>query len=318
LNNAKTVFMFSGQGSHYLQMGRALFEKEPSFRKRMRALDEIVCDLSGKSVIAVIYADAHDPAAIFARTAITHPSIFMVEFALAELLIQKGIAPDLTLGSSVGCFAAAAVAGFIDVGDALTAVVRQASALEAFCEPGGMVAVLANPTMYGQSFLCEKSELAAVNFASHFVVAATAGRLAEIEASLRKQGLAHQRLPVAFAFHSRWIDQAKESFNSSMRSTRCTRGNLSMMCCDHVSILDALPEEYFWNVTRNKIRFHDAIEELERTGLHRYIDVGPAGTLATFLKYGLARTSKSTFHPILTPFGHDQKNLAMLLTSSAR
>jgi hypothetical protein len=52
---------------------------------------------------------------------------------------------------------------------------------------------------------------------------------------------------------------------------------------------------------------------LEEQGPRRYIDVGPAGTLATFLKYGLPATTESTVHAILTPYGFDEKNLAALV-----
>jgi len=66
---------------------------------------------------------------------------------------------------------------------------------------------------------------------------------------------------------------------------------------------------------RRPIRFRESTARLEQRGACRYIDVGPAGTLATFLKYGLPATATSTVHSILTPFGFDQKNLAALLAS---
>ena len=56
----------------------------------------------------------------------------------------------------------------------------------------------------------------------------------------------------------------------------------------------------------------EAIAELESTGPYRYIDAGPAGTLATFLKYLLPKTSKSTAHAILSPFGSEQKSMEAL------
>jgi hypothetical protein len=76
-----------------------------------------------------------------------------------------------------------------------------------------------------------------------------------------------------------------------------------------------LPGDFFWRIVRQPIRFRDTIALLERRGACRYIDVGPGGTLATFVKYGLPAGSRSTTHPILTPFGQDQKNLAALFTA---
>src|SRR5882672_995445 len=133
--------MFSGQGSQYLQMGRALFDDNRIFRDWMMRLDDFVRQSSGKSVIETLYSKRHKAGAMFDRTLLTHPAIFMVEYSLAQTLIRAGIVADMTLGASLGSFAAAAVAGFVKVEDALTAVIRQASVLEACCEPGGMIAV---------------------------------------------------------------------------------------------------------------------------------------------------------------------------------
>jgi bacillaene synthase trans-acting acyltransferase len=87
------------------------------------------------------------------------------------------------------------------------------------------------------------------------------------------------------------------------------------VCCDQTAILLDLPEKYFWNVVRHPIRFRETIALLEQRDICRYIDVGPAGTLATFLKYGMPSTTKSIVHAILTPFGFDSRNLATLLSS---
>jgi acyl transferase domain-containing protein len=311
----ETVFMFSGQGSQYFHMGKALYDGNDTFREWMDRLDDITRQLSGKSVIETLYSDVHGKGDPFDRTLLTHPAIFMVEYALAQSLTRAGVMPEMVMGVSLGSFAAATVAGFIAVEDALVAVIQQAIALEESCEPGGMIAVLAEPALFAESFLSRCSELAAVNFSSHFVVSARRRELAEIEAALKQRKVNYQRLPVSFPFHSQWMDQAKIRFDSFMSSIRCKPGQLPMVCCDQTRILSDLPDGYFWNVVRHPIRFEETMARLEELGEYRYIDVGPAGTLATFLKYGMAATSKSAVHAILTPYGFDQKNLTALLTS---
>jgi len=221
----------------------------------------------------------------------------------------------MVLGVSVGTFAAAAVAGFLGVENALTAVMRQASVLEENCEAGGMTAVLADPALFAEEFLSSRTELAAVNFSSHFVVSGRGKELAEVEAALRRNDVGYQRLPVSLPFHSRWMDRAKAPFLACMVSIRCHSGRLPLVCCDQTASLFELSDHYFWNVVRNPIRFGETVTLLEQQGARRYIDVGPASTLATFLKYGMLATTKSTVHAILTPFGFDQKNLAALLAS---
>ncbi|HEY0143898.1 MAG TPA: acyltransferase domain-containing protein [Thermoanaerobaculia bacterium] len=301
--------MFSGQGSQYFQMGRALYDGNDTFRATMARLDEVARQAAGVSVIESLYSDAHGKGDPFDRTLLTHPAIFMVEYSLAQALIEAGVVPSMVLGVSVGSFAAAAVAGLLDVEDALTAVIQQAMALEQSCEAGGMIAVLADPALFGEDFLSGRSELAGVNFSSHFVVSARAKELADIEAALKQRGIACQRLPVAFAFHSRWMDGAKAPFASFMQSIPATRGALPLACCDQTAILSTLDDGFFWDVVRHPIRFRETIARLEETAPRRYVDVGPAGTLATFLKYGTPLATASTVHSILTPFGFDQRNL---------
>jgi bacillaene synthase trans-acting acyltransferase len=304
--------MFSGQGSQYFHMGRSLFDENHTFHTWMVQLDDIARRSSGRSIIETLYSDVHGQGEPFDRTLLTHPAIFMVEYSLAQALMHAGVWPDMVLGVSLGSFAAAAVAGFIGVEDALTAVLRQAMAFEERCEPGGMIAVLADPARRAEGFLSLGSELAAVNFSSHFVVSARRRELAVIEAALRQEALSYQRLPVSFPFHSRWIDRAKVPFDAFMQSIRYKQGRLPLVCCQQMASLSDLSADYFWDVVRHQIRFAETAARLEREGARRYIDVGPAGTLATFLKYGMPANTKSTVHGILSPFGLEKRNLAAL------
>lgn len=312
----QTVFMFSGQGSQYFQMGRELFEKNDTFRGWMLRLDERARQLSGSSVVETLYSDTNRKGDPFDRLTVTHPAIFMVEYSLAQALMQAGVRPDMVLGVSMGSFAAAAVAGFLDVEDALAAVMRQAAALEECSEPGGMTAILADPALFENDFLGGRSELAAVNFSSHFVVSAKRTELAQVEAALKQRDVGFQRLPVPFAFHSQWIDAAKAPFTSFMRSIELRHGQLPLVCCDRTETVSTLSADYFWDVVRNPIRFRETTARLEQEGPRRFIDVGPAGTLATFLKYAMPAGMRSTVHAILTPFGADQRNFGAVLAAT--
>jgi len=313
-----TVFMFSGQGSQYFHMGRGLFEANETFRHWMERLDELARQSLGRSVIATLYSDAEKKGDPFDRITMTHPAIFMVEYALAQALMQAGVQPDLVLGASMGSFAAAAVADVIGVEDALAAVIRQATAIEECSERGGMTAVLGDPALFGEEFLGGHSELAAVNFATHFVVSARQMDLSQIEAILSLRNVGYQRLPISYPFHSRWIDRAKAPFTSFMSSIRCRPGRVPLVCCDQTTTVSDLSGDFFWDIVRHPIRFRETAARLEQGGPRRFVDVGPAGTLATFLKYGLPATARSTVHAILTPFGADQKNFTALVAAAAQ
>lgn len=84
------VFMFPGQGAQYYQMGRQLYESNKIFRHYMEKLDQYIKVSCGGSVIKVMYHDDNKPTETFDDILYTHPAIFMLEFALARLLVEEG------------------------------------------------------------------------------------------------------------------------------------------------------------------------------------------------------------------------------------
>ena len=182
------VFMFSGQGSHYYQMGRGLFEHNLVFQEWMLEGDKILSEMIGVSIIDQVYNNRYKKIDPFNRTLYTHPAIFLVEYALAQAVIDSGIEPDQVLGTSVGGFAAAALAGVMTFETALTAVVRQAEAIETLCPPGGMMAILNSPDLYFENPLFnENLELAGINFPSHFVVSGKPESLSDIQDLFKRE-----------------------------------------------------------------------------------------------------------------------------------
>jgi acyl transferase domain-containing protein len=308
----RNVFMFSGQGSQYFHMGSALYDRPGTFREWMDRLDAILLRQVGCSVVRTLYEPGRASGEVFDRTLLTHPAIFMVEYALAMELIELGVQPHLTLGVSLGTFAAAAVAGCLDVESALLAVAEQARILEAHCSPGSMTAVLGDPRLYEQPPLRGNCDLAASNFPNHFVVSAPPQSMTQIEGFLGSARITYQRLPVSFAFHSRWIEPAAAPSREHFGRLATRRARIPLACCATETILHSLPMDYFWSVARSPIRFQQTLAALELQGPFRYIDAGPAGTLATFLKYLLPPGGRSSVHPTLTPFGRDRQNLAAL------
>ncbi len=301
----KVVFMFPGQGSQYFHMGRALYQGNETFHGWMLRLDAMVAPYLGCSVLDELYSDERAIAQTFDRTLLTHPAIFMVEYALARTLSEAGLSPDLTMGLSVGSAAAAAVSGHLDTEEAVCLVMRQAESIENNCEPGGMLTVIKSPELFGERFLSERSELAGVNLPEQFVVSGTCKDLGLIEQELRRRRIDHQRLPVAFAFHSHHIDAARQEYFARTGHIRFHRGGPEMMCCERAELVSQSSCDHLWRAVRNPTRFAQAALELERDGPNLYVDVGPSGTLATFLKSLLPPQSRSRVRPALTPLGKD-------------
>jgi acyl transferase domain-containing protein len=310
------IFMFSGQGSHYYHMGESLLNNDPVFRHTLLELDEIAKQHLGESVVEKIYDPKRDRMDAFENTLYSHPGIFMVEYALAQVLMSRKVLPDLVLYTSMGAFAAAAIAGALTAEEALKAVIKQAELLIRHCETGKMLAIIDDPAIYNRhSEIHDNCFMAGVNFDRHFVVAADLAGLKAVEQFLARD-ITYQRLAVSIPFHAPLIDPSKLHFLNYMQQQNILPARIPMICCMNASITTQLPSFYFWQVIREPIQFMDTIAALESKGSYQYIDVGPSSTLATFLKYNLKPNSKSTVQAIMSPYGQELDKLAALERSN--
>jgi acyl transferase domain-containing protein len=310
------VFMFSGQGSQYYQMGKQLFATNKTFNEWMLKSDHIYHDLTGQSLLTTLYNENTPRSEPFKETLLSHPAIFMIEYALYRVLLENDIEPDYLLGASMGEFAAAAAADILSFESALTAVIEQAKTLRV-CPEAGMLAILADPNLYYQDTYLQDNTLAlaATNFSSHFVVTATNPNLLAVTDHLKGKHIPSQLLPVSVGFHSELIDTAKNSFLAAIDMIQFNKPHKTYISCMSAGN-PVLPDKlHLWNVIREPIQFQATIEALEKEAPLLYIDVGPSGTLATFIKYNLSGTSQSKYVSLLTPFGDSLKSFNDAITT---
>jgi trans-AT polyketide synthase/acyltransferase/oxidoreductase domain-containing protein len=306
------VFMFPGQGCQYYHMGEVLYQGHPVFRDWMDRLDSMVGDMTGDSVLRFLYDRRSKPGDWFDRIRYTHPAIFMVEYALARVLTGNGPEPDIAMGSSLGEFVAAALSGVIKLEEAVEMVVKQAEIIETQCQPGegGMLTILHDPSLYHETPLLHGfTELAGINYNDHFVVSGKNEALIEIQHFLKERDIVFQLLPVSYAFHSRWIEPAGPAYCSYLKEKQFQRPGCTFISCMTGGIIEEIPADYFWQIVRQPMRFQEALQNLEKIQNHIYIDLGPSGTLANFVKSNLTESSPSVHFTIMTPFGSDLKRL---------
>lgn len=309
------VFMFSGQGSQYYHMGRELFEHQRIFRKWMLKLNRISQQVSGYSVIDSLYDEKKKFGEWFDCTLNTHPAIFMVEYAMARTLIEEGVEPNFVLGASLGEFAAAAVAGVSEVGDLLESVIKQAQVFESHCSKGGMLAIFHDLSLFeGTTFINNNSELASINFDTHFVISGKLEKIKAIKELLNSKGIACTFLPVNYAFHSSLTDQAASYYLDFLMTKTNHLPKIPLISCLSGKILTQIDKEYFWDAIRKPIKFSETIMELEFKQEKNlvYLDLGPGGTMANFTKRNLDIDSQSEVFVVMTPYNQDLKNLAKI------
>ncbi|SFJ70066.1 ACP S-malonyltransferase [Thermoflavimicrobium dichotomicum] len=315
------VFMFGGQGTQYYQMGRELFLNHPVFRKWMLHLDKIVQKSCGLSVVDELYRENRRISDRFDRLLFTHPAIFMVEYALAQVLIEEGIEPEYVIGSSLGEFVAAALAGVTEVDLMLELVVKHAQTFECYCPAGGMIAILYDPRLYWEnSALYENSELVSVNFDSHFVIAGKLDPLKVVQQFLTNNRITHQMLPVTYAFHSSAIDSVERYCLDLLQHMVCQKPRIPIVSSLYGTILSEQPDTYFWDIARQPIKFSDAFKSMESISRQNavYLDLSPGGTLANFAKRNMSLDSESEVYSFLSPYNLEEKQLEILTAKMAK
>jgi bacillaene synthase trans-acting acyltransferase len=300
----KIVWMFSGQGSQYFNMGRDLFEADPVFRDWMHRCDAVVRRLQNESLLDMIYRPADgDRFGNFSDLRHTHPALFSIQYSLAQTLFGRGMKPDLLLGYSLGEMVAAAVGGALSLEAVLETVIEQARLLTANAPSGAMLAILEsaqswdpNDPLYGDTWV------AARNAPQHFVLSGSTAAIERIQRHLQARDILHHRLPVTVGFHSPLIDALERPFKARIESLKLGELRYPLVSAAYADQRTQLPAGFFWEVIRRPVRFQETIAWLEARGAAVYLDLGPSGTLAAFLKYGLDPASCSSAFQLMSPF----------------
>jgi acyl transferase domain-containing protein/NAD(P)-dependent dehydrogenase (short-subunit alcohol dehydrogenase family) len=278
----KVAFLFTGQGSQYPMMGRALMARYQEF---MEPLEECRKILRGELPIDLfdILFDPTRSEKLLSQPLFAQPALCSIEYATARLWMALGVRPDALMGHSMGEYVAAAVAGCISLEDAMRLVVGRVKLVDTLPRGGEMGAVnLAHDRVAARlKELGVQVVVAAINGPDNTVISGNGDHVKQALAAFEKDGVKVKLLAVGWASHSPLVDPILEEFGKVASSVTYRKPELNL-----VSNLtgtwvgdEDIRGDYWVQHLRSAVQFNKGIKVLLSDGHKVYIEMAPGTAL---------------------------------------
>ncbi len=287
LSKRPVVFMFPGQGTQYPNMAREVYQVEPKFRAVVDRCAELLRPHIGLDLRDLLFPKPEEESAVerLSQTWLTQPALFVIEYALAKLLMSWGVRPQAMIGHSIGEYVAACLAEVFSLEDALALVALRGRLIYEL--PVGAMLSVALPEDQVQSLLGPELSLAAVNGPALCVVAGTLGALEELEQRLIARDVDCRRLHTSHAFHSTLMEPILTTFAEQVAqfSRKAPKiPYLSNVTGNWITADEATDPNYWARHLRQPVRFSRGLQTLLQEAGRVLLEVGPGRTLSTLVQ----------------------------------
>jgi amino acid adenylation domain-containing protein len=314
------IFLFPGQGTQFLGMGRSQYVNEPLYR-------EIVdyCALFLLPTLAVDIREfilhegaSHNKEELIQETWLTQPFLFITEYALAKLWMSWGIKPDAMIGHSLGEYVAACIAGVMDLDTALILVVQRGKLMWG-APRGSMLAISQTLDEIDLTNYPDLS-IAAINLDDAIVVSGPEQSIDQLSAALEKKNLAGIKLQTSHAFHSGMMDCILPDFEASLKDQHFLAPSIpyiSNLTGTWITPLESQNPDYWVRHLRSTVQFSKGLDTLLDGENLILLEVGPRSVLSSLVKKKSRNQNIQAIIPsLISDNGMEQQSLYEALSSA--
>ena len=277
------AYVFPGQGAQFSGMGKNLYDSSDSARQMFDKANEIL----GFEITKIMFEGTDEA---LKQTNVTQPAIFLHSVILASTI--EGFKPDMVAGHSLGEFSALVTAGALSFEDGLKLVSQRADAMQRACEinPSTMAAILNLEDKVVED-ICAAIDGVVVaanyNCPGQLVISGSIEAVTEACEQLKAAGAKRALiLPVGGAFHSPFMEPAREVLAQAIANTR-----FSTPICPIYQNVNAQPSSDVESIKANLIaqltapvRWTQSVQNMVADGATKFIECGPGKVLQGLIK----------------------------------
>ncbi len=276
------VFLFTGHGSHYVNMGRQLYQTQPVFRAALNHCAEVLLPLVDRPLLELLFDDTGSRA--LEKMAYSQPALFAIEYALATLWQSWGVRPVAVAGHSAGEYVAAVIAGVFSLEDGLKLIAARGRLMGSLPADGAMAAVLASEERVARAIAPYNGQIsiAAINGPHSVALSGNASALQSLLEKLRADGIEVRPLSIPIAAHSPQVDPILDAFERVAKEVRYNPPQIEVISgmTGQLAQGDDLVNASYWrHHLRQAVRFADAMRTLYDQGRRIFVEIGPHPTL---------------------------------------
>ncbi len=281
----KMIFMFTGQGAQYVGMGREMYECLPGFKRIIEECSKAFYPHLECSITDLIYGGSADEA-VLARTGITQPVIFTLDYALGRYLMELGAEPSCLMGHSLGEWVAACLAGSVALEDAAGLVALRGRLMQELRSQGAMAAVFTGSGKIEELLSDFKDRLWVAGYnITHQVVSGYSSAMDEFEGLMQRKGIACKRLKVSQAFHTPLMEPMLEKFGDELGKVDFLPPSIPIISNITADVMNTAPDKKYWlEHIMSAVRFEQSISRARELNIKTFVEAGPDKILS-----GMAR-----------------------------